>query len=353
MPYLVDISLSYPKYYYSQKEIYEFIVKEWNSKLKNTKRVETIHENVEVAGRHLSIPIEEYTKLKNLEDKNKHFIEVATEIGSQSILNLCEKYDYSPNKIDSIWSNTVTGLSVPSIDARIANKIPLNENIKRIPMMGLGCMAGAAGLNRACEYLNSFPNESLLFLSVELCTLTYQMEDLSIENIISTGLFADGAAAVLLVGDKHPLATKAHLKWSASKSIFFKNTENIMGWDFRSTGHKIILSAGVPDLVRERIPTPVNSFLTYNGLKLEDIDCFFAHPGGPKVLRAIEEVLKLEQDELSYSWDCLKNKGNLSSVSVLYVIEKFIRNKQNNYKNALSIAMGPGFSAELGLFKWT
>jgi alkylresorcinol/alkylpyrone synthase len=215
-------------------------------------------------------------------------------------------------------------------------------------------MAGVAGLNRVAEYLKAFPDEAVIFFSVELCSLTMQIQDISVANLISSGLFGDGGAAVLMVGDKHPLRSKAKLKWHSSKSIFFPNTEDVMGWKVGASGLKIILSKSVPVVTAENLPSALKDFLPENNLSLQDISTFFAHPGGPKVLEAMEKVLDLPQKGLIHSWNSLAENGNMSSVSVLDIFKRIFNESDSKPKSghALSVAMGPAFSTELGLFEW-
>jgi alkylresorcinol/alkylpyrone synthase len=353
MPFLVDIETSFPENYYSQQELIEKIKLAWKDKVKNLGRVENIHSNVLVKGRHLALPVEEYFSIKSFDEKNSQFITSAVGLGQQAITKLLSKNQLKAEEISSLWSNTVTGFSIPSLEARIMNLIPFSRKTKRVPLLGLGCMAGVAGINRVADYLKSYPDEAVIFFSVELCSLTFQMSDFSVANFISTGLFGDGAAAVLMVGDKHQLAKKAPLKWLASESVFFNNTEQVMGWQVGEQGMKIILGKGVPEVTEKELPGPLVEFLKSQGLNKIDIADFFAHPGGPKVLLAIEKVLALGQGELKHSWESLAENGNMSSVSVLDIFKRQLDSKKHKSKNkALSLAMGPGFSAEIGLFEW-
>lgn len=354
MAYLIDIQTSFPSNYYNQQELVAKLAKAWDGKLRNTSRIESIHKNVLVEGRHLALPLERYFEFKNFDEKNDEFINISVNLAKNAIERLLLNNNISAEKISSLWSNTVTGFAIPSLEARVMNLLPFSPKTKRIPIMGLGCMAGAAGINRVADYLKGYPKEAVIFFSVELCSLTVQMNDISAANIVSTGLFGDGAAAVLMVGDEHPLKDKAKLKWCASESVFFKDSETVMGWQVGSEGLKIILSKSVPDVTKNELPGPLKAFLTDNQLALSDIDTFFAHPGGPKVLSAMEEVLDLPQGGLKHSWESLKLNGNMSSVSVLDIFKRTIENKDPELsgRNALSLAMGPAFSAELGLFKW-
>ena len=354
MPFLVDIQIAFPNNYYSQEDLIVEVSKVWKDKISNISRVETIYRNVCVNKRHIAVPLEEYFNLETFDDKNGKFIEVATNIATEAVENIFKKNDISPDEITSLWSNTVTGFAIPSLEARVMNRISFKQNIKRVPILGLGCMAGIAGINRVADYLKGYPKEAVIFFSTELCSLTFQINDVSAANLISTGLFGDGAAAVLMVGDEHPLKIKAPMEWLGSESIFFPNTERTMGWEVGSTGLKIILSKGVPELARDELGVPIDNFLKKNKLELRDIKTFMAHPGGPKVLTAMEQVFDLPGRGLHHSWKSLAENGNMSSVSVLDIIKRTLVSRTSEKKGeyALGVAMGPAFSAEVGLFKW-
>ena len=353
MPYLTDIQMSFPNFYYSQKDLIEKLKDIWQDKIFNTKRLDGIQNNVQVESRHLALPLEEYFKLNNFDEKNDHFIKTATLLAKEAIDKVLNENQLSPQDISAIYSNTVTGFAIPSLEARVMNLLKFKPNTKRNPLLGLGCMAGVAGINRAADYLIAYPKEAVLFFSVELCSLTVQTEDISVANLISTALFGDGAACVLMVGDEHPLASKSKLEWKSSQSVFFPDTENVMGWKVGSKGLNIILSKGVPEITQRNLPEPVNSFLKENGILREEIKSYFAHPGGPKVLTALASALEIDDYELRHSWQSLKENGNMSSVSVLDIMNRMLK-RENPTKGskALSLAMGPAFSAELGLFEW-
>lgn len=356
MPYLVDVQPVFPEYKYSQKEIKDRLKTIWNQKMSRPERLDKILDNVLVDERKLSMPIEKYFEKMTFGERNDVFIEVAVDLAEKASRQILDKYNIDASEISSLWSNTVTGFAIPSLDARLMNRLNFKPNTKRMPLLGLGCMAGVSGINRVSDYLKAYPKEVALFFSVELCSMTFQIEDISLANIISTCLFGDGAAAVLLVGDEHPLASKAQLKWIGSESVFFPNTEDMMGWKIDETGLSIQLSKSVPQITEVEIPKLVKKFLEANQLSSDQIHSYFAHPGGPKVLLAMEQALNLEEGALHFSWDSLKANGNMSSVSVLDILHRHLRAeekiKSQERTYSMSIAMGPAFSAEVGLFKW-
>ena len=352
MSYLVDIQTAFPKNYYSQDELIQSLKGLWEEKFFNPARLEEFHRNVLVGGRHLALPLEDYSQLSGFGQKNDAWLEVAVDLAEQSVTSLLEVNGLVPRDISLIASTTVTGIAVPSLEARLMNRIPFASDTKRMPLFGLGCLAGAAGLNRVFDYLEGHPKEAAIFISVELCSLTLQPDDFSVANIVSTGLFGDGGAAVLMVGRDHPLAARAKMKWRAGLSRFFEDTQRVMGWDVVDSGFKIVLSKHVPQITREHLPGMIADILDSNGLAPQDISFHMAHPGGPKVLEAMEECMGLSKGELSISWDSLKRYGNMSSTSVLFITKETMKAKHKFGSFGLMAAMGPAFCAELGLYGW-
>jgi alkylresorcinol/alkylpyrone synthase len=226
----------------------------------------------------------------------------------------------------------------------------LPVNIKRVPIFGLGCVAGAAGISRAADYVLAYPKQVAAVLSVELCSLTLQQEDISIANIISSGLFGDGAAAVLVSGAERKDDGPEIL---ATRSVFYPNSEHVMGWDISEKGFRIVLSREVPEVVENHLAGDVDAFLEEQGLTRSDIESWVLHTGGPRVLEATATALDLPEGALAASWDCLRRNGNLSSASVLFVLEEVMM-KRRPAAGTYSIlaAMGPGFCSELVLLRW-
>jgi alkylresorcinol/alkylpyrone synthase len=222
--------------------------------------------------------------------------------------------------------------------------------VKRIPIFGLGCVAGAAGIARAADYVRAFPDQVAALVSVELCSLTLQKKDLSVANLISSGLFGDGAAAVLVAGANR-VETGAEIV--ATRSTFYPDSEDVMGWDISEKGFQIVLSPNVPDVIREHLGQDVDAFLADHDLTRQDIRSWIMHTGGPKVLEATEDALGIGREATHLSWDCLRKTGNLSSASVLCVLEQVIK-RQRPAADEYSIlaAAGPGFCSELVLLKW-
>jgi alkylresorcinol/alkylpyrone synthase len=252
--------------------------------------------------------------------------------------------------VDAISFSTVTGLACPSIDARLVARMGLRHDIKRLPLFGLGCVAGAAALARAADYVRAFPDQVAAVLTVELCSLTFRPEDASIANLSSAGLCGDGASAALVTGARREArGPTIH----ATRSVFYPETQHLMGWNFDQSGFGIVLSPEVPVIARERVGADVDAFLTSHGLERGDIATWICHPGGPKVLLALQEALGVKQQDLAESWEHLERLGNLSSASVLMILDEVWRGRQPASDTwAVLMAMGPGFCSELLLLRW-
>jgi alkylresorcinol/alkylpyrone synthase len=269
------------------------------------------------------------------------------------VLDALGKAGLSTSDVDALIFVTVTGVATPSIDARLMNRLDLPARVKRMPIFGLGCVAGAAGISRAADYVRGFPDQVAVLLSVELCSLTLQPEDLSIPNLIASGLFGDGAAAVVVTGEDRPVNGASGPRIVDTRSVFYKDSERVMGWDISETGFKIVLSADVPVVAREKLRPDVDAFLAEHGLTPADISSWVCHPGGPKVLEAMQEALELPEGALDVTWRSLREVGNLSSTSVLLVLEETLANHRPAPGSwGMVIAMGPGFCSELVLLRW-
>ncbi len=348
---IAAIGKAFPPNYYSQESLLEAFREVWGRKFFNLDRLERLHKNVLVGGRHLALPLEEYRqRMQSWGQSNDAWIQVAQEVGEAAIREALERADLSTDDVDSLFFVTVTGVATPSIDARLMNRLGLPSRVKRQPIFGLGCVAGAAGIARASDYVRAYPNQVAVLLSVELCSLTLQLEDFSIPNLISSGLFGDGAGAVVVVGEEREASGPRVI---ATRSVFYPDTERVMGWDISERGFQVVLSAEVPEMVRNHLRHDVDAFLSDEGLSRADIQSWVAHTGGPKVLEAMEESLQLPPDALAATWKSLREVGNLSSTSVLLVLEDTMYNDRPEEGSfGLLLAMGPGFCSELVLLEW-
>jgi alkylresorcinol/alkylpyrone synthase len=347
---IASVASAFPKHYYKQEIVVEALKKQWRKSLPNADILDRLDESMKVEGRYAVESIEFYENMQTWGEANNTWIKHALDLGEKSLCRALQKAGLEPRDLSAIFVTSVTGIAAPSIDARLVNRMGLSPNIKRIPIFGLGCVAGAAGISRAADYVRAYPCEAAALLSVELCSLTLQKEDLSMAHLISALLFGDGAAAAVVVGSEVDSDGPEIL---ATKSIFYPNSERVMGWDISEKGFRIVLSPEVPDTVIKHLGGNVDEFLGEQGLTRGDIKSWIMHTGGPKVLEATAIALGLSEIDLAASWNCLKKVGNISSTSVLLVLED-VYSHRRPAPGALSIlaAMGPGFCSELVLLKW-
>jgi alkylresorcinol/alkylpyrone synthase len=347
---IASAASAFPKHYYSQKFLLEKLQDYWGDRLRNPLLLARLHRNVSVDGRYLAQPAEDYKKMTTWGQANDIWIKVAQELGEQALCRALHHAGIEPGQLGALFFTSVTGISSPSIDALLINRMGLPRNIRRVPIFGLGCVAGAAGIARAADYVRAYPTQAAALVSVELCSLTLQRDDLSVANLISSGLFADGSAAVIVTGAEVNTTGPEIL---ATRSVFYPDTEEMMGWKVSEKGFNITLSPQVPTLIREHLGSDVDAFLADHGYQRSDVKSWVLHTGGPKVLEATADALELRNGQLDASWACLRRVGNLSSASVLVVLEDVMRNRRPE-PGTLGIlaAMGPGFCSELVLLQW-
>ncbi|HVZ16570.1 MAG TPA: 3-oxoacyl-[acyl-carrier-protein] synthase III C-terminal domain-containing protein [Terriglobales bacterium] len=341
---------AFPSHTYDQQTITSALQSVWHEKIPRPEVLERLHRNCGVDRRHLVLPIEHYLALDTWGKANNVWIDEAQELGSTAICRAITPLGLTPRDIDALFFVTVTGVASPSIDARLINRMGLSQRIKRNPIFGLGCVAGVAGTSRAADYVRAFPDHVAVLLSVEICSLTWQRDDFSVANLISTGLFGDGAAAVVIAGDDTGLEGPRIID---TRSTFYPHTEDVMGWDVSERGFRIVLSPEVPNVIEKNLRRDVDGFLADHQLTRSDISSWIIHTGGPKVLDAVANALELHDGQLDASWACLRRVGNLSSASVLVVLEDYLANRRGEPGTySLMAAMGPGFCSELVLLRW-
>lgn len=305
-----------------------------------------------VESRHTALPLSRYSELSGFSEANDVFVDVALELAEQALVEALDKAGVEPSDVDIVFSTTVTGLAVPTLEARLAARVGLRQDIKRVPLFGLGCVAGAAGVARMNDYLRAFPDQVAVLLAVELCSLTIQREDKSMANLVASSLFGDGAAAVVTKGAHWPGGAAVGPKVLATRSRIYPDTESVMGWNIGSDGFRIVLSVDVATVTEKYLGDDVRNFLADHGLTPDDVSTWVCHPGGPRVIEAVENVLGLPADALDHTRESLRNNGNLSSVSVLDVLGANMADPPAAGSIGLMIAMGPAFCSELVLLRW-
>jgi alkylresorcinol/alkylpyrone synthase len=351
-PAIGTIGRALPPNRYSSEALSAALWDAWGATDAERARYGRLHRAIGVRHRHLALPIDAYGMLGSFAQANEAWLARATELGAEAVEAALRAADVGPDEVDHLFFTTVTGIAAPTVDVKLVNRLGMRPDTKRTPLFGLGCVGGAAGLARAADYLRGFPDHVAVLLSVELCSLTLQVQDRSTANVIASGLFGDGAAAVVLVGGEHHGAV-AGPRVIASRSLFFHDTEEMMGWRIADTGFQVVLGPGIPALVRDNLRAGVDGFLRDHGLERADVAHWIAHTGGPKVLEAMQSALELPRAALARSWESLASIGNLSSASVLFVAADLLAcGIARSGEVGVLLAMGPGFCGELVLLQW-
>ena len=358
MPKIQSISSFLPPYSYSQDQASTLLKNLFNDHYDDLERMLKVFQNGDIESRQFCVPMEWFEHPHDLEERNRLYIELATSYGALAINACLQNQEFltspvHPSEIDGIIFISSTGFSTPSIDARILNQLPFSDYVKRIPIWGLGCAGGASGLSRAFDYCLAYPKAKVLVLCVELCSLTFQPNDYSKSNLIGASLFADGVACALVCGDEVDiLSKKPSPTFVSTSSKIMPNSENVMGWDMKNDGLHVVFSKSIPSIIEKWLEPFVTEFLLENELTSTELNHFIAHPGGKKVLTAYEKSLGFDSSKTEISRGVLRKHGNMSSPTVLYVLEDFMKQDCKVGDKGLLTALGPGFSGELILLEW-
>lgn len=339
-------------YRHAQTEITDIVARTCLPEGTDRRVLDRLHRSASVRSRHMTLPLERYAELDGFGAANDVFISAAPGLGAEAVRGALHMAGLTAADVDLLIFTSVTGIATPSIDARLAARLGLRADVTRLPLFGLGCAGGAAGLARMHDYLLGRPDNVAVLLSVELCSLTFQRDDASMANLVATGLFGDGAAAVVACGADRR-GGSAGPTIVDTRSRLYPDTGRVMGWDIKDSGFQVVLDPSVPDVVRRHLADDVEGFLGDHGLKPKDVTAWVCHPGGPKVLHAVTEALELPGEALDVTWRHLADVGNLSSASVLHVLRDTLAERRPPPGTpGVLLAMGPGFACELVLLRW-
>ncbi|BAB04336.1 type III polyketide synthase [Halalkalibacterium halodurans] len=361
MASIVSVSSYPPPYLLKQETTTEFAKELFQEDFRDIERLLKSFSNGQIEERQFAVPLDWFRQDHSLQEKNDTYIKLATmfsvEVVRQCLQsNVFLKKPVAEEEIDTIVFVSSSGMATPSIEARMMNELPFSPHTKRVPMWGLGCAGGAAGMSRAYEYCRAFPRANVLVVCVELCSLTFQRQDRTKSNLIGASLFSDGVACALVSGDESDVLGRMKMPTRplilGSSSTLMPDSEQVMGWDVKDTGLHVVFSRDIPNIIRHWLRPNVERFLETYRLSLEQIEAFIAHPGGRKVLEAYEEALSFSDEMTEYSRDILRHHGNMSSPTVLYVLEKFMKDTRDPGQYGLMAALGPGFCSELVLMQW-
>ena len=329
-----------PEHVYDQASVRQVIDNMFREKIENLDRLLTVFEHLHIERRHFAREPDWYTADRGFGEANELFIEAALNLSLIAAKRALSNSDIPVQEFGGIVVASTTGLMTPSLDAYLVQNLDLPFNVARMPLFGLGCAGGVSGLARAAELSGTQSGVPVLFVAVEICSATFQRNDFSKSNLIGTSIFGDGAAAVVLgSGDEG-------LEIVDSYHRLFPETYDIMGWDFVDSGMKVRFSRDIPVFVRQHLPGVIKEAVTSWGICQEDIESYIVHPGGAKVLEAFAEVIGQPSKKLADSHEILRRYGNMSSASVLFVLERMMQNNSLTNGYALMSALGPGFSSD-------
>ncbi len=347
-PRVLSVATAVPRYRVPQAMAKDFARAMFSGAYRDVERLLPVFDNVEIEGRNFCVPAEWFYEDHTFPEKNYLYVENALDLSEKAARRALDKAGIEAGEVGAIFFVSTTGLSAPSIDARLLPRIGLSEHTRRVPVWGLGCAAGAGGLALASDHARLYPEKPVLLVGIELCGLTFQWGDRSKASLVSAALFADGAAAVVLDGG----GEAAGPELLGSHSTTWPGTEDIMGWEIVEAGFKVMLSRSIPDLIRKRMPEDLRVAASSVGLAPEDLTHFVTHPGGAKVLGAFEEVLGVGPGGLVLSREVLRDHGNMSSVTVLFILERLLESGEcSPGEHGVVSALGPGFSAEHVFFR--
>ncbi len=347
-PRVLSVATAVPPHQVSQETARDFARLMFSETYRDVERLLPVFDNSGIESRYFCVPPEWFGDDHGFPEKNALYVEHAMDLSEKAASRALDKAGIGAGDVGAIFFVSTTGISTPSLDARLMFRLGLPENVRRVPIWGLGCAGGAAGLARASEYVRAYPEKLVLLVGVELCGLTFLKGDRSKSNLIATSLFADGAAAVVLGGEDGGEGPELQ----GSYSTTWPGTEDVMGWDVVEGGLKVRFAKSVPVIVHDKMRGNLEAACNSLDLSFQDLRHFVLHPGGPKVLEAYEETLGMSHGSLNLSWEILRNYGNMSSVSVLFVLERFLENYPAGSEEYGTIsALGPGFSAEHVLFR--
>jgi alkylresorcinol/alkylpyrone synthase len=312
------------------------------------RKVKKIFEGAGVDKRYsIMDPVTVFTEV-SFEKRNEIYIREGIKLGKQCLEEALQKASWKPTDLDFIITVSCTGIMIPSLDAYLINAVGLRQDIVRLPVTEMGCAAGVSGLIYAKNFLKANPGKRAAVIAVESPTATFQLNDFSMANIVSAAIFGDGAACVLLSSNAEDDGPEI----VAEEMYHFYQAEHMMGFKLSDTGLQMVLDVEVPETIAAHFPDIIHPFLMKNGLEIKDIDHLIFHPGGKKIIQVVEDLFGNLGKNIDQTRDVLKKYGNMSSATVLYVLEQFMEDKPKSGEKGLMLSFGPGFSAQRILLQW-
>ena len=346
---ITAVAKQLPKYTRLTRDILPYI-KTWMSSQEERfqRKVIKIFENAGVDRRYSIMDAEEVFLNTSFEDKNDIYSREVIKLAESALLKSLSKANLQPQDIDYIITVSCTGIMIPSLDAYLINRLKMKQNIVRLPVTEMGCVAGVSGIIYAKNFLKANPNKRAAVIAVESPTATFQLNDYSMVNIVSAAIFGDGAASVIISSYEDEEGPEV-----IDEAMYhFYDAEEMMGFRVRNTGLQMVLDKSVPEIIAKHFPKIINPFLEQNNITIEDVDHLIFHPGGKKIVQTVEELFGESGKNINDTKEVLKLYGNMSSVTVLYVLERFMNKKLSKGDLGLMLSFGPGFTAQRILLKW-
>lgn len=346
---IVTVAKEVPQYCRKTKDIIPF-VEMWLSEQDERfrRKVIKIFENAAVDRRYGIMDIEDVFAATSFEGKNAIYVREVKKLGKSALMKALENANWAPDSLDYIITVSCTGIMIPSLDAFLINDFGLRQDIIRLPVTEMGCAAGVSGLIYASNFLRSNPNKRAAIVAVESPTATFQLDDYSMANMVSAAIFGDGAACVLVSSEENAEGPRI----LAEEMYHFKNATHLMGFDLTNQGLKMVLDPAVPETIAEHFPSIVHPFLKKNGTSIEKVNHLIFHPGGKKIVQTVEALFGTLGMNIDDTREVLRQYGNMSSVTVLYVLERFLKKEIKSGEQGLMLSFGPGFSAQRVLLEW-
>ncbi|MER5301832.1 3-oxoacyl-[acyl-carrier-protein] synthase III C-terminal domain-containing protein [Streptomyces lasiicapitis] len=352
VPRVASVAVSAPPYRHRQRDIAAVFAGAFlAADAVSRRRFTAIAAHTGIEYRNLSLPLAEYPQPRTFTEYNEIWVRTARQVGREALTRALAAANVRPDEVGAIVTTTTTGVSVPSFDAELIQGVGLPRHVARMPMLGLGCAGGAAGLSRVYDYLRGHPDQVAVLVSVELCSLNFQCADTSVANLVATSLFGDAGAAAVVLG-AHRAQEASGPALVATRSRLYPETEHLMGMRVGTNGFVVFLSPDVPDFVGKHLTGEIDGFLAGHGLTTKDITAWICHPGGPKVIQVLDRCLGLPPGALAHTRASLAEHGNISSASVLDVLHKTMAAPPAPGSHGLLLALGPGFTSELILLNW-
>ena len=348
MSRVVSVGTAEVPYILSQNEIKEYLYRIFSEKSYIIDRMIQVFDNAGIDYRHFVHPPEWFETNTGFIDRCDSFLKNSIALSKSAISDCLESCSAGYSDFDHIIFISSTGVTAPTVDAHLVNELKLDKHMKRTPLWGLGCVGGATGLSRALEYTSAHPKSAVMVVCVELCSLAFQKDDYSKSNIVSLALFSDGAAACLVAGKEHRLFEQSNINLLSSHTTTFMDSLDVMGWEIVDEGFKAIFSKDIPSIVKDKVSPSLKEILCTHKVSQDELNHFILHPGGPKVLKAFEENLGRSEGAFVDSRKVLREHGNMSSPTVLYVLKEFMnKGEYGEDEYGIISALGPGFTSEI------